>query len=109
MALFAIVKTSDSTVEEFREAADAATALSDFAAIPAYNAADYFAHPAPWSTVQRPAVGNKWEYDPATTSLKEVAIPTSKPVGSQSYLTSPDASVWELKIDDAGALSATKT
>ena len=113
--IVAIAKLGDGTgqvpLEEFREAATTAAALTAF--VTAYNTplneADYIAHDTGLTKVQRPADGNRWGYDHDTSSMVELTLSASDlapgSVPPVLYLQSPDGNVWELTINDAGVLS----
>jgi hypothetical protein len=59
---------------QFREAADAATALADFVASFATpkNPADYLAFDTGWVSPQMPSMGKRWGYDFGTSALVEI-------------------------------------
>jgi len=105
--------TGQTKIEELREAASTAAALTAFVTeySPALNEADYVAfdtgetggHP-------RATAGKQWGYDHDTPGMVELTVtdaersPSNAP--TKQLIQSADGSVWERTISDAGVTSA---
>lgn len=78
MALIAIAPAGAGVVfvEEFREAVDAATALTAFVNdySPPKIEANYIAHDTGWGSVQQPTVAGRWSYDHGILTIVESLV-----------------------------------
>ena len=111
MSIIAITKagTGQVAVEEFREADDAAAGVAEFVGeySPPLDAADYVGFDTGFSAVPRPDAGKGWAYDHDTPGMVQIGVKETASA-SLGQVQSPDGSVWDVGIDNAGALTRTK-
>jgi hypothetical protein len=102
MAIFGIVNQTSPVgqvaTKQFREAADAATALTDFvnSFTPAKDPADWLAFDTGWVSPQQPNFGSRWAYDFDSPALVQISASSIVEV------------VGTLAFDDGGAIAITQ-
>lgn len=113
VAIVANVGTGQVKLEEFREAASEAAAVTAFVGeySPPLDSGDYFGYDTGWSEGQKPSAGKRWAYDFDSPGLVELALTIPGggfSLGRMSPTADGEIAIlgWNVKTDAAAALSS---